>query len=440
VSASGKSSPRHPRLRLAVAIALVVLLGAGAWLAMRSSWTRVPGIDTTGMDPAVARLIESALRDAREQPRSARTWGRLGSALMHYEFTDEARRAFTEAERLDPTDARWPYLHGLVLVNFDAAGAAAKWERAVTLAGNGPDAPRLRLAQWLAERGDDAGAERHFQVLLEHRPGHPPALLGLARLRHAQGRTGEGTNLLARCLNDPHTARAAHALLAATLQSVGQGEAAAAASRRSAALPEDLPWPDPFWEEAAALRVGLKADLERATTLLDRGQSGEALALLNTVTRERPDDDEAWYLTGWALNQTREHAGAERALREHLRRSPGSPKGHAQLAVALLAQRRHPEAIDVLRAGVRLKPTWRELHSNLGYACVQLGRDDEAIGHYRDALACDPAHVPTHAALAELLLRRGARDEARQLLRQALELEPADTRVRALLERSQAGP
>ena len=107
-------------------------------------------------------------------------------------------------------------------------------------------------------------------------------------------------------------------------------------------------------------------------------------------------------------------AQQERALREHLRRSSESAKGHAQLAVALLSQRRYDEAIEVLEAGVKLKPTWREFHSNLGYACVQVGRYDEAIRHYREALACDPNYQPTLTALAELLRRHDNAKDDRQ--------------------------
>ena len=100
-----------------------------------------------------------------------------------------------------------------------------------------------------------------------------------------------------------------------------------------------------------------------------------------------------------------------------MRRAPDSPRGRAQLAVALLGQRRYPEAITVLEAALRLKPTWRELHSNLGFACVQLGREEEAITHYRRAVECDPNHLPSQTALRELLRRRDANSPTRPALR-----------------------
>lgn len=410
-----------------------MLLGGVVYLKRTARTIFPPVLATGGLDPAVSRLIEGTLSAVRAAPDSGEQWGRLGSVLMHYEFVREARAAFTMAERLSPGDARWPYLHALLVMPREPLAAAPMLRRALAVCGNRPDMPRLQLAQWLAERGDGEEAEQQFHALLGLTTNHPPALLGLARLRRAQGRLEESRSLMDRCLNDPHTAKAAHVLLAQVEQALGNRPAAEAVARRGASLPADAPWSDPFWNEAAAFFVGKKAVLLDASSLMDRGQLAEALEGLAAVTRDYPDDEEAWYLTGWALNRAQRAAEAEKALREHLRRSPQSPKGHAQLAVALLGQKRAAEAVEVLEAALKLKPTWRELHFNLGYACVQLGREEDAIRHLRAALALDPNHVATHTALAELLIRRGETGEAGRVLNQALEVEPSDARAQALL-------
>jgi tetratricopeptide (TPR) repeat protein len=418
-------------------IILICLAGA-AYVGLRSQSPHPPSIITAGLDPAVAKLIESSLREVRANQHSGAAWGKLGSVLMHYEFIKEAGLAFDQAEKLSPREGRWPYLQAILLMSHDAETAVGKLQRAVELTADRTDMPRLRLAQFLAERGRSAEAEAHFQTLLRLDPQHAPALLGRARLSYQQGHFTESSNLLTICLSDPHTSKSAHALLATIQQALGNASVAAQLVRKSASLPADQPWPDPYWDEAATFRMGKKALIEEATALMDQGRAREALPLLSVVTREYPDDDEAWYLMGWAFNQQQQSAQAEQALREHLRRSPQSPKGHAQLAVALLSQQRYAEAIDVLQAGVKLKPTWRELHFNLGYACVQLGRDDEAIRHFRDALDHDPNYVPSYTALAELLLRRShAERDAEALVRQALELSPSDPRAIALLKKIQ---
>ena len=413
---------------------VLLVIAPVVFFALRSKAPMPPDIDITALDPAVAELIRTNLQAVRAAPRSAAAWGQLGSVLMHYEFTDETEAAFAWAEKLAPQEPRWPYLHGLFIGSRDVIAATEKFRRATDLTGEKPDAPRLRLAQNLAERGLNDEAAKQLQTLLQNTPGHPAARLGLARIRQSEGQLIEATNLLAGCLRDPHTRRNAHALLAALEQALGHAPAAELAARTSSMLPADAAWPDPWWNETLVWRVGRKALLEDATALIERGAWPEAQAKLGQMIRADPQESEAWYLMGWTLNQQQRGAEAERALREYVRLSPQSPKGHAQLAVSLLGQRRHAEAVDVLQTGLKLKPTWRELHSNLGYACVQLGRDGEAIGHFRNALALDPNYLPTHTALAELLIRRGQMEEARGLLQRALELSPSDRRARAMLE------
>ena len=77
---------------------------------------------------------------------------------------------FVEAERLDPSDAAWPYLQGLIQTSGNPAAAAAKLRRGAELCGNVPDAPRLRLALLLLAEGNPTRAEEHFREVLRFDP------------------------------------------------------------------------------------------------------------------------------------------------------------------------------------------------------------------------------------------------------------------------------
>jgi tetratricopeptide (TPR) repeat protein len=393
----------------------------------------VPAVETAGIDPAVASLIHTTIDEVNRAAGSGSAWGKLGSVLMHYEFIEQAALAFERAERLSPQDARWPYLHGLLLMNAEPDAALTNLHRATELTSQQSNTARFRLGQFLQERGRNDEAEAHFQRLLQREPEHKPALLGLARINRQRGRLLESSNLLSRCLHDAHTAKSANAELASVQRALANIPAAEEASRRSASLSADQPWPDPFWEEAASYRVGRKALIQDATSLMDQGRVADAVPILTSVIRDYEDDEEGWYLLGWAYNQHQQPAQAERALREHT--SPQSPKGRAQLAVALLNQKRFAEALEVLAAALQLKPTWRELHYNSGYACAQLGRTNAAISHLRNALVRDPNYVPTYTALAEILIGQGEKEEPLRLLSQALYLSPSDDRAKALLKR-----
>jgi Flp pilus assembly protein TadD len=354
---------------------------------------------------------------------------------MHYEFNRESGISFVQAQHRSPDDPRWYYLHAILLMNHEPNSAVELLKKSAERAPETIDMPRLRLALFLTERGDSEAAEMEFRRLLERDPRHAAAGLGLARLLYQQGHGTESVGALQSSLRDLRTRKAAHELLATVQGSIGRTNEARVSAQTAAGLPPDLPWPDPYWDEAAKYRVGLKHSLEQANTLLDSGRATEAVAFLQTTTRDYPAEPEGWYLLGWAFNQQQAFAEAERALRELLRLSTNSTKGLAQLAVALLGQKRFADAIPVLEEALKSKPTWRELHSNLGYACVQLGRAEDAESHYRHALARDPNHVPSRMALGELLLRRGESTQARQVLQEAAKLAPADPRVQALLKK-----
>jgi tetratricopeptide (TPR) repeat protein len=416
-------------------LSALVLGGAALFSVVARRVPEPPQVATSDLDPAIAQLIETTSREVRAQSRSGPAWGRLATVLMHAHFHAEAGLAFRQAERFSPGQAQWPYLHGLMLREAHPDAAIAWLEVARRIGRDVPDTPRLRLAQLMLERGQLEEADSHFQSLLGRQPSHAPALLGLARLRFAQDRVADSADLLARCAEDPHVARSAQALLAQVRRRQGDQAGAAAAARKAALLPPDRPWPDPYWSEALRLRVGLRARLELTQALIDLGRSSDALKALGAIAQDYPADAEAHYLMGWVLNREGRGTDAEGSLREHLRRAPASPKGLAQLAVALLAQERHAEAVEVLQKALQIKPTWAELQFNLGYAYARLGRQAEAIARFRETLRLDPNYGDAYLTLADLVSQTGEREEPRALLHQALRLNPSDERARFLLQR-----
>ena len=420
---------------------LGVLLVSGVLVfVLPSRLPPIPAIMSAGLDPAVAQLIETATAELCAVPHEATAWGKLGATLMHYEFRTEALQALAQAERLVPREPRWPYYQSFLLLEQHPLEALPKLRRTVELCGSTPDMPRLRLGHLLLEQGHLAEAEIQFQTLLRSQPLHPVASLALARIRQQQERLAECTNALIPCLNDPHTAKAAGALLAAVQQRLGQPKTAAATAQRSESLPPDRAWLDPFWQEALQYRTGCKSLVAQATLWLDEGRFEAALPVLMTVTNRYPEDDQAWYLMGVLFNRQQRGAEAERVLREHLRLSPQSVTGQSQLAAALLAQQRYLESVEVLKRALPLKPSWHELHFNLGFATAKLGLVDEAIRHFRDALQANPGEPDTYVVLADLLQQRGETAEARQLLTRLQELRPGDERAQFLQKRMEAQP
>ncbi len=296
------------RKRLGVAVSGLVLaaLMAVCFTLRPKPASPAPRISTAGFDPVVARQIESAFDSVRKTPNSAPAWGELAMVLYVYEFLEESSAAYATAARLDPREPRWPYLRALALLPRDADAALADLKRAAELAGVNPDAPRLRLAETLAERGESEAAAKQFDELLRARPDHTAAMVGLARLKLASGRATEARWLLERCLRDPHTMRTAHSLLAAAAQSLGDTATAESASRRARSLPLDRGWPDPFRDELGARRIDLPGRLNRARQFLDAGDLKAAQPLLDQLLREHPDNAEGWLLLARARMESKD--------------------------------------------------------------------------------------------------------------------------------------
>jgi len=159
------------------------------------------------------------------------------------------------------------------------------------------------------------------------------------------------------------------------------------------------------------------------------GGSADALKALTAVAQDYPPTRRPVYLIGWVLNRESRGVEAERSLREHLRRSPASPKGLAQLAVAMLAQARYAMPLDLLEQAIQLK-------ADLGRAAFQsrlcvrhLGRDEDAIRQFRETLRLDPNYLDAYITLADLLNLQGQRDEPSRAAAPSAHLNPADERA-----------
>jgi tetratricopeptide (TPR) repeat protein len=269
--------------------------------------------------------------------------------LQAHEFIAEAKECFEQAQRSDPAEARWPYLHALLLSEVDADDARVRMQLAADLAPASTDAPRLRLAQWLFESGRPDEAEGHFKKLLQTIPGHALARLGLAEVSQARGRHEDALRMIEPCLTNAYTARRAHILLGQVERRLGRPAAAEAAIHRASALPPDWSWPDPFSSEAAQYRIGRKAWTEQARQFLDEGRPETAQPLIARLIQDYADAPESWLLLGRARLGSNDCPGAERAFRRVLQLAPESVNGLAQLGATLLCQERHAEAVPVFQ-------------------------------------------------------------------------------------------
>jgi tetratricopeptide (TPR) repeat protein len=422
------------RCAIVIVIAGAALAGGVAWYVWHPRQAELPLIDLTGSEPEVKAAIEQARGEVQQSPHAAEAWGKFGMVLVAHQFYTAGNTCFAEAARLDPAEARWPYLHGLTLLLSDGEAAVVPLDRAVQLE-DGNSRMRLLLAEILLTQGRTDESERNFRKVLQREPDNARALLGLGRIAHERGDLASSRDLLTRCGADPSSRKTSARLLAEIHHRSGDSASAARELGRAERLPDDQPWNDPIRDEVDRLRVGKQSRLERADRDLADGRVDAALSLLRQTVSDYPSWHEGWLKLGRTLTELQEFAEAEHALSVALRLAPESVEAHFHLGVALFQQGRFDEAEEQFRSATKLKPDFVLAHYNRGHSLARLGKSKDAIAAFREVLNVRPAFAAAHSSLGELLAREGENSLAREHLRRAIELNPDDKAAIQLLEK-----
>jgi tetratricopeptide (TPR) repeat protein len=426
-----------------LAVALAALAAAAGWWLLQNDKGRdsgsvpLPEIPISSLGSNAASTIRKQMDNVRGSPESGAAWGKLGMMLKSYGFREQAGKCLEEAERLEPSEPRWAYLQATLQNREATAVAIAKLRRTIVLGGNEPEMPRLRLAQLLAEAGDEDQAREELRQLLATRPDCGPARLLMAHLSRERGEWAEATAMAMSCTTNPYTARAAWTLLAALHRRHDDTNAAQLASRRAAAVSPDVAWPDPYEDEVTAWRDDARSLSDRAQAHLMAGRAADALPLVHQLAREHPQFAETWLLLGRAQFLQKQPVAAERSLRRFLTTDPGSVNGHFQLGMCLLAQKRYTEAVATFQHTTTLKRDFGPAFFNLGFALAKSGKQREAIPAFKEAIRHNPEMIEAYVLLADLHLQFGEKAEAAALAQLADRLDPADQRLALLRQKIQ---
>jgi len=125
--------------------------------------------------------------------------------------------------------------------------------------------------------------------------------------------------------------------------------------------------------------------LKAAQAHLEAGQPGEAVALLEQVLEDDPDNADALYLS----------------------------------AVIAYFNRFVPQAIELFEQALEVRPDFADAHLMLGNVLTAEKRFDEAIIHWRRALVLKPGNAAAHANIARILGERGQYGAAAESARRA---------------------
>jgi tetratricopeptide (TPR) repeat protein len=432
-------------------------LAVGGWFAWR--WYAAPtppAVNLDGAEPDVAAAVEAARQKVRQDPYSAAAWGALGRLLRSSGYSPDAAVCFDQAERLDPSDPRWPYLCGEALELRDPDAALPHLRRAVAVCDRAHEdnlAPRLRLAEALLARGPDgeAEAEAVLRRALEIDDDDPSVHLDLGQLAYQRDELEEARAQFARCEKSPQTHKLACVRLAEVCGRLGKDKAAAEFARTAAAAPPDRHWPDPWLTECFQQGVGVADLFRRADQLEAQDHLPEAVELLRDAAERSPDYRVSVEL-GKDLALLEDYAAAEAALKGAVRQAPEKFQAHFQLSKALVAwaekrrqagdadgaRRLYEESEGEARAALARKADDGPAYVLLGLALKGQGRRAAAEAAFRDAAARAPGDADAYLYLGELLAEDGRTGEARAALEAAARLTgPKAARAREALARLQ---
>jgi len=425
-----------------MAVAVAAILAAGLALAPRASRAQPPlaPVEMPRTD-SYEEPVQEQLRTAREvldrlleDPDADRVqltaaFGHIGQLYLVYDFWRIARNALANAEKLDPTDARWPYYQAIANTydgNDEATVAAL--DRVLELAPNDL-AARTRRAYALLDLGSFEDAAEECGRILELDPGHSAAHLGLGRIEFEAGRFERAIEHFTRALDGQPEGSAIHHRIGLALRRLGRREEAADHLARSQQIP--VSYADPLYSAMQALNVSRKAVFARGAEAMRTGNPELALVAFEAALRALPDDPETLFNVAMALVDLGDKPAAEARLREAIALDPDYREPRFNLALILAERNDFAGAEQHFRRATEIDPDDLDARTRWADTLTRLGKQDEAIVVLDAVLAVDAALPSARLALGAAQHASGDLVAARTALNRVLEAAPGAPQERS---------
>ena len=353
--------------------------------------------------PDLSRVAESVRRQVRERyalltmkiddPRTrtadlVEAYGGMGGLFMAAEYLDAAESCLLNAQRLAPSDFRWPYYLGhLYRKTGQLANSAAAFERSLEL--RPADVTTLI---WLGtvyfDQGRLQAAEPLFARARSLEPQSVAALFGLGRAALATQDYVRAVEHLEQALARDGQASIVHYPLAMAYRGLGELDKAEAHLRQRGdvgASPSD-----PLMEELDGLLESAMAYQSRGIRALERRQWAMAASDFRRGIELGPDTPSLRHRLGTALFMMGHVDDAVEQFETALRLSPDFAKAHYSLGVIIASRGRYADAIERFSAAVRSEPDYVEAHLALADTLRGTGRSEQALRQYESLLTVDP--------------------------------------------------
>lgn len=173
----------------------------------------------------------------------------------------------------------------------------------------------------------------------------------------------------------------------------------------------------------ASSLCGCIGPMERARRALEEGDDARAIAIVEGVAREHPDEPGAWLSLGRARMETHDTAGAREAYEHAARLLPTRPGPRILIGHTYELDRDYDAARTAYESAVALAPTEARPERVLGVRLLRWGLAEDAVPHLERALALRP-DPQTWNALALARLHAGDAEGAEREWRRACRAFP----------------
>jgi tetratricopeptide (TPR) repeat protein len=421
---------RRPR-SIAIMLGVLVLAAAVAVFVGVRARATVPALprvaDLGAIAPEVAEAARLALDHLEQHPHDGSRWAQFGMTCEANGIVGAARHAYAVATSLDGPNAKWWYRLAYVEARLGRSDDAIRdVGRAIELSSAYAPA-HWRLGQWLLDRNDTAGSERAFARAAELDPNGVAPAAGLARVYLQRHEEPRAIDVLERTLVKNPGDRYALQLLGTAYRRVGRVEEAEFALAIGEA--GEPVWVDPWTDEMLQFRRGFAVRLKDATAYFLAGQTAPAIALLEQLRREKPDDVALLSHLGEVYVVAERVDEGVRILEQVLARDPARFEAWVNLASGYMKQGELDRARQSIDRALVINPDLGRAYETKALIEWRAGDERSALENFRTAVRYDPRDVRAlvYAGMVETNLARPA--SAVETFARATRLDP--TRVDA---------
>ena len=162
-------------------------------------------------------------------------------------------------------------------------------------------------------------------------------------------------------------------------------------------------------------------DSAEALRLIAENQSSEAIAMLESILKIKPDDAKAYGRLGTEYAKRGETQLAIKNWELAAKYGPHDPYGHGMLGWQAYLQDRPQDAIEHFRHAETAEPYQWKNSNNMGLAFIKLNRFSDAETSFRRAIEIDPRQLGSYQFLGVSLIQQGKGKDAIAVLENAAE-------------------